>query len=147
MVKLIFLVPNCGDWKNSALLLCPCLFCPSDNAWSSRCADAPRCTQFSTVISPSWITEQISVGKCMHRGASVRRERQICFKIVTWKKQTWTKHHNTANKEKPHEEVISRSQKKRLSIYLQHWPDDIIQYCCIWDFAVGFYVNGEVSLS
>ena len=26
-----------------ALLLCPCLFCPSDNVWRSRCADAPRC--------------------------------------------------------------------------------------------------------
>ena len=50
---------------------------------------------FSTVISPSWITEQISVGKCAHRGASSRRERQTSFKIVTWTKQTWTRHHNT----------------------------------------------------
>jgi len=51
---------------------------------------------FSTVISPSWITEQISVGKCAHRGASARQERQTSFKIVTWTKQTWTKHHNTS---------------------------------------------------
>ena len=50
---------------------------------------------FSTVISPSWITEQISVGKCAHRVESVRRERQTSFKIVTRTKQTWTKHHNT----------------------------------------------------
>ena len=47
-----------------------------------------------TVISPSWITEQISVGKCAHRGALVRQERQTSFKIVTWTKQTGTKHHN-----------------------------------------------------
>ena len=46
-----------------ALLLCPCLFRPSDKVWRSRRADAPRCAHFSTVISPSWITEQISVGK------------------------------------------------------------------------------------
>ena len=25
----------------------------------------------------------------------MRRERQTSFKIVTWTKQTWTKHHNT----------------------------------------------------
>ena len=31
----------------------------------------------------------------MHRGASARRERQTSFQIVTWTKQTWTKHHNT----------------------------------------------------
>ena len=73
----------------------PCLFYPSDNVWRSRRADAPRYTHFSTVISPSWITEQISVGKCAHRGASASGERQTSFKIVTWTKQTWTKHHNT----------------------------------------------------
>ena len=78
-----------------ALLLCPCLFPPSDNVWRSRHVDAPRCTHFSTVISPSWITEQISVGKCAHRGVSACRERQTSFKIVSWTKQTWTKHHNT----------------------------------------------------
>ena len=78
-----------------ALLLCPCLFCPSDNVWRSRHADAPWCAHFSTVIPPSWITEQITVGKCVHRGAAARRERQTSFKIVTWTKQTWTKHYNT----------------------------------------------------
>ena len=51
-------------------LLCPCLFRPSDNVWRSRRADEHRCTHFSTVISPSWITEQISEGKCTHQGAS-----------------------------------------------------------------------------
>ena len=50
------------------------------------------------VISPSWKTEQISVGKCAHRGASARRERQTSFKIVTWTKQTCTKHHNIVYK-------------------------------------------------
>jgi len=78
-----------------ALLLCPCFFHPSDNVWRSRRTDAPRWAHFSTVISPSWITEQMSVGKCAHRGASARRERQTSFKIVTWTKQKWTKHHNT----------------------------------------------------
>ena len=38
----------------------------------------------STVISPSWITEQISVRKCAHSGKSARRKRQISLKIVTW---------------------------------------------------------------
>ena len=45
--------------------------------------DAPLCAHSSTVISPSWITEQIS--------ASARREHQTSFKIVTWTKQTWMK--------------------------------------------------------
>ena len=67
----------------------------SDNVWRSRRANAPRCAHFSLVISPSWITEQISAGKCAQRGASARREHQTMFKIVTWSKQTWTKHHNT----------------------------------------------------
>ena len=77
------------------LLLCPCLFRPSDNMWPSRPADAPPCVHFSTVISPSWSTEQISEENCAHRGASARQEGQTSFKIVTWTKQTWTKHHNT----------------------------------------------------
>ena len=83
------------DWKFGALLLCPCLFRPSDSVWRSRRADTPLLGRFSTVISPYWITEQISVGKCAHRGVSARQERQSSFKIVTWTKQTWTKHHNT----------------------------------------------------
>ena len=81
--------------QEGALLLCPCLFCPSDNVWCSRRTDAPRCAHFATVISPSCITEQISVGKSAHRDASSRWECQTSFKIVTWTKQTWTKHHNT----------------------------------------------------
>jgi len=84
--------------RKGALLLCPCLFCPSDNVWRSRRADAPRCAHFSTVISPSWITEQISVGKCAHRSASARWKLQTSFKIVTWTKETLTKHHNTGEK-------------------------------------------------
>ena len=62
---------------------------------SSRRAEAPRCAHFTTVISPSWIAEQISVGKCVHPGASAHREHQTSFKIVTWTKQTWKKHKNT----------------------------------------------------
>ena len=76
-------------------MLCPCFFRPSDNVWRSRRADAPQCANFSTVISPSWVIEQISVGKCAHQGVPACRERQTSFKIVTWTKQTWTKHHNT----------------------------------------------------
>ena len=61
-----------------ALMLCPCLFCPSDNVWRSRHADLHRCVQFSTVISPSWITEQISVGKCAHQARQrVRSAKQV----------------------------------------------------------------------
>ena len=56
--------------------------------WPSRRAATPWCEHFSTVISPTWITEQITVGKYAHRGTSVRRERQTSFKIVTWTKQT-----------------------------------------------------------
>jgi len=83
-------------FHHGALLLCPCLFRPSDSVWHSRLADAPQCAHFSTVISPSWITEQISVEKCAHRVKSVRRECKTSFKIVTWTKQTCTKHHNTS---------------------------------------------------
>ena len=37
----------------------------------TRCgADAPQCAHFSTVIAPSWITQQISLEKCAHRGVS-----------------------------------------------------------------------------
>ena len=69
----IFSYHFCG-----ALLLCPCLFHPSDNPWRSQRADVHRCANFSTVISPSWITEQISVGKWVHRGASVPTKFQNC---------------------------------------------------------------------
>jgi len=57
--------------------------------WRSRCADAPRCEHFSIHFTPSWIRQKISVGKCTHRGAWARRERQTMFPIVTWTKQTW----------------------------------------------------------
>ena len=53
-------------------------------------------SHFYTVITPSWITQQISIENCAHRGASAHQERQTKFKIVTWTKQTWTKQHNTA---------------------------------------------------
>ena len=59
--------------------------------WRSRRADM----HFSTVITPSWITQQMSVEKCVHQGASARRERQTLFKVVTWAKQTWKKHPNS----------------------------------------------------
>ena len=36
-----------------ALLLCPCLFRPSDNMWCSRRADAPQCMHFPTDFTPS----------------------------------------------------------------------------------------------
>ena len=52
----------------------------------------PTRPHFSIDFTPSWITQQISVEKCAHRGASARRERQTMFKIVTW-----TKHHITAS--------------------------------------------------
>jgi len=61
--------------QEGALLLCPCLFHPSDNVWRSRRADAPRCAHFSTVISPSWITEKISVGKCAYTTEAHQRVR------------------------------------------------------------------------
>ena len=75
----------------------PFLFCPSDNMWRFWRADAPWRAHFSTVITPSWITQQISVEKCAHRDVSARREWQTTFKIVTWTIQSWTKHHNTAD--------------------------------------------------
>ena len=73
-------------------MLCPCLFRPCDNVWRSRRADAPRCEDFSTVISPSWITEQISEGKCSHRGAlGAPNKFQNChLDKTTWTKQTCT---------------------------------------------------------
>ena len=84
MINHVFL--HCIQLNMGALLLCPCLFCPSDNVQRSWLADAPRCVHFSTVISPSCITKQISVGKCAHPGASAHWERQTSFKIVTWTK-------------------------------------------------------------
>jgi len=77
--------PTCD---NGALMFYPCLFYPSDNVWRSRRADAPGCPHFSIDFTPSWITQQISVEKCTHRGASAHREHQTMFKIVTWTKQT-----------------------------------------------------------
>ena len=83
-------------FHNGVVMFYPCLFCPSDNVWRSRHADAPRCAHFSTVITPSWITEKISIEQCTHQGASVHWEPQLMFKMVTWTKQTWKKHHNSA---------------------------------------------------
>ena len=51
------------------------LFCPSDNVGRSQCANAPRCVHYYTVITPSWIIQQISIEKCPHRGASARRKK------------------------------------------------------------------------
>ena len=56
--------------KYGVVMFYPCLFCPSDNVWHSRHADAPWCLHFSIVITPSWITQQKLVEKCTQRGAS-----------------------------------------------------------------------------
>ena len=77
-------VPKGGS---GALTFYPCLFYPSDNVWRSQCADTPRCAHFSINFTPFWIRQQISVGKCAHRGARVRQERQTMFQIVTWSKK------------------------------------------------------------
>ena len=44
----------------SVVMFYPCLFCPSDNLSRTQRADATRC---STVIAPSWITQQISMSR------------------------------------------------------------------------------------
>ena len=93
--NLVFVEPCLFCMHFGFVMFYPCLFCPSDNVWRSRRADAPRCAHFSIVITPSWITQWVSVGKCAHRGSSTHPESQNFFKIVTWPKQTWTKHHNT----------------------------------------------------
>ena len=49
----------------------PCLFYPSVNVWYSRCADAPLCAHFYSVITPSWITQQIE--NSPQQGTSDRR--------------------------------------------------------------------------
>ena len=85
--------PSWGSYQVHCCYVHVC-FIQVTTCGAPRCADAPRCTHFTTVISPSWIIEQISLGKWSHRGASARRERQTSFKIVTWTKQTWKKHHN-----------------------------------------------------
>ena len=54
-----------------------------------------RYGHFSIHFTPSWITQQISVGKYAHRGAWACRERQTMFQIVTWTKQTWIIHQCT----------------------------------------------------
>ena len=84
---LVIFMTRRGNWSviGGVVMFSPCLFCPSDNDWCSLRADAPWCAHFSIDFTPSWITEQISVEKCA----------QTMFKIVTWTKKTWTKHHNT----------------------------------------------------
>ena len=57
--------------------------------------DTLTCLGASTFLGYLLDHRQISVGKCAHRGTSARQKRQTSFKIVTWTKQTWTKHHNT----------------------------------------------------
>ena len=58
-----------SDRFPGVLTFYPCLFYPSDYVWHSRSADASRCAHFSFHFTPSWIRQQISVGKCAHRGA------------------------------------------------------------------------------
>ena len=48
--------------KRGVVMFYP-FFCPSDNVWRSRGADLPQCAHFSTVITPSRITQQLSVEK------------------------------------------------------------------------------------
>jgi len=82
-----------SDW--GALLLCPCLFRPSDNVRRSRRADAPRCAHFFYCYLTFLDHRTYIRRKVAHQGVSARRERQTSFKIVSWTKQTRTKHHNT----------------------------------------------------
>ena len=94
--------------KIGVVMFYPCLFCPRDMVLRSRCADAPPCAHFSIVFTPSWIPQQISVETCVHQCVSAHRECQTMFKIVTWTKQTWTKHHNTekeSNNESPYPNI------------------------------------------
>ena len=93
----MYFFPICQKRMLGALLLCPCLFRPSDNVCRSLPTDATRWAHFSTVISPSWITEQISVGKCVHQGASARRERQTSFKILDETNMDKTSQHRMYN--------------------------------------------------
>ena len=87
--------------------------------WCSRCADAPRCAYFPTDIF-SVIQEGVkSKEKCTYQGASARRERQTMFKIVSWTKQTWTKHHNTVFCESIHSSLLIFTFSKWFSILFQ----------------------------
>ena len=100
-------------WLYSIVMFYPCLFCPSDNVCPSRRADVPWWAHFSTVIPPSWNTQQISVEKCAHRGASACREPQTMFKIVTWTKQTWTNHYSTKVRDGLPEKKVWNIEKDR----------------------------------
>ena len=50
-------------FKKGVVMFYPCSLCPSDNVRRSRHADEPQCAHFSTVTTPSWISQQISVEK------------------------------------------------------------------------------------
>ena len=69
----------------------------------------------------------------MHRGASARRERQTSFKIVTWTKQTWTKHHNTDTK----------SGEWMITVFSQFWR---ILKCSQRDVECAEFSSGELGL-
>ena len=83
------------------------------------------------------ITEQISEGKCANRGTSARPERQTSFKIVTWTKQTWTKHHNAAFKFK-----FYRSPFSKVST-VKH---DVLQVVILRNHVLQVFLLGNLVL-
>ena len=96
----------------------------SDNVWR---ADTPRCAHFSTVISPSWSTEQISVGKCAHQGASALREHHTSMlKIVTWTKQAWKKQTCTPMA------ALKKSKTLNLKLHTDKQPYQIQPLSCYY---------------
>ena len=86
-----------------------------------------RCTHFHSVITPSWITQQISIEKCAHQGVSACGECQTMVKIFTWTKQTWTKHHNTIIFEEKIWWLIFEPHKGTVSPYIRSILPYIIQ--------------------
>jgi len=84
-------------WMEGVVMFYLCLFCPSDNVWyllPTRLCASVR-THFYYYYTFLDHTTNISRKVLTPRHGTACRERKIMFKIVTWKKQTWTKHHNT----------------------------------------------------
>jgi len=52
----------------------------------------------------------------VHQGASASQERQTMFEIVTWTKQTWTKHHNTTVSSRAFKDYLTRLDRLGWSI-------------------------------
>ena len=124
-----------GNVTYSALLLCPCLFCPSDSF--ETCLALPTCWRASERTLFYWYL--FCDPRRWDNSRNVCAPRRISASgaphVVIWTKQTWTKHHNTVTYNKIHITLIHcHNQFRFCSVTIIPCMDvHFIHLCFVWE--------------